>query len=166
MHFTSRKFKADPRRVVCRCQISGCYKGSYVDAHGVLQSGVEVLTATKEAHERAELRSKIQSLSLSPSPSQSRPSTSAHVNIQDQLIGPLTDLGLGYPRSRDHTLSSAGRFDISAAIPRETHLNLINKQTYTTLRDNSCVLDPDVCAAALIARENDLQEYDCGMSSS
>lgn len=65
----SSKFKPDPKRVVCKCNSSKCHAGVYVDARGVEQQGVEVLPATKEAHERADRRSQINQITSNlPSP--------------------------------------------------------------------------------------------------
>ncbi|EGG12923.1 uncharacterized protein MELLADRAFT_101485 [Melampsora larici-populina 98AG31] len=183
--------RADPRRVPCQCRISGCYKSVYIDAHGISQRGVEVLPATKEAHERAELRSRIQSLSLSPSHGSAISSGSPGIDLRDDLIGPLTNLGIGVPNERTPTrsasrptftpvvLDSNGEQSHSAndspdilatstseSLEDSNRLsNMINESTNTStnadLGNRTQILDPDVSAAASIAREKGLDVYDC-----
>ncbi|KAH9810714.1 hypothetical protein DFH28DRAFT_867788, partial [Melampsora americana] len=49
-----RKSKNQPHRVRCTCQSHECYLGSYLDAYGNTQSGVEVWPETKKAHALAD----------------------------------------------------------------------------------------------------------------
>lgn len=183
---------ADPRRVVCQCRSRGCYKGFYINAHGHSQCGVGVLAATKEAHERSDLRSQIHSLSLFPLHDSPNSSGSPRIDIQNQLIGPLTNLGFDIPEERTptrgaprHTLtpvvlhSNDERYhpahvapDISATNTSKSHedsnklLNMIKKSTNTStnadLGNQTQIFDPDVAAAASIARKNGFNEYHCG----
>jgi hypothetical protein len=50
----STKKKNMPHRVRCICCKFDCYLGHYIDASGTTQTGVEVLPATRAAHELAE----------------------------------------------------------------------------------------------------------------
>lgn len=93
---------ADPRRVVCHCRSSRCYKGVYIDAYGNSKRGVKVLLATKEAHERADLRSQIQGLSLLPSEDPPNSSGLPAIDSRNHLIDSLSNLGLGSESSREH----------------------------------------------------------------
>lgn len=181
---------ADPRRVACQCRISGCYKGLYVDAYGISQRGVKVLPATKEAHDHAELRSRIQSASNLPPRDSSRSAGSPGIHL-DHPIDPLTDLGLGSlnlteftareaptqtsaplvlnsNKSQSHTHVPADTFPMSSSKNDEDTnrpLIMISKSTTTStgtiLRNNTYILDPNVSAAALISREKGLLEFDC-----
>lgn len=46
-------------QVACRCRAHGCHLGKYIDAHGCVQSGVEVLPSTRDAHELVDRRNLI-----------------------------------------------------------------------------------------------------------
>ncbi|KAH9809642.1 hypothetical protein DFH28DRAFT_838660, partial [Melampsora americana] len=87
---SSTKKSKEARRVTCCCQSQKCHLGRYVDAHGIIQSGVEVIPSTLEAHRLADIR-----LAYSRS-DQTTPST-------EDLIRPLAQLGFNSTPERPVT---------------------------------------------------------------
>ncbi|EGG04322.1 uncharacterized protein MELLADRAFT_108587 [Melampsora larici-populina 98AG31] len=128
-------FKPDSRRVVCRCQSSGCYKGFHIDAMGVSQQGVEVVPATREAHERADSRSRIHA-------------ASPLIYNQDP--------------SRPNQLPSL--IDSQHIITTNLDRLSLNSQTETVINNNQQQsMDSRVLEATQKARENGVHEYDCNL---
>ncbi|EGF97412.1 uncharacterized protein MELLADRAFT_70015 [Melampsora larici-populina 98AG31] len=151
---SSSKFKAEPKRVVCQCQSSGCYKGLYLDASGVSQHGVEVLPSTKEAHERADQRNHIhQSLASHHATTSSQtPTTESQL---DSLIAPLDRLLLGPQheiRSRNNFINTREHQVLSTTEDRDRTV---------TDQEKSDIVDASHCTAIAVAREKGAQEYDC-----
>ncbi|EGG12437.1 uncharacterized protein MELLADRAFT_58978 [Melampsora larici-populina 98AG31] len=158
---SSSKLKPEPKRVVCQCQSSGCYKGVYLDASGVLQPGVEVLRSTKESHERADRRNLINHITTSALPSRhpANSSQTPNTDSQEVLIAPLEGLLLGsqhktLARSRANSINTGQRLI-------QVHSTTAG-QDQTTDQDKSHVVDAEICAATATAREKGVQEYDCG----
>ncbi|KAH9809247.1 hypothetical protein DFH28DRAFT_862067, partial [Melampsora americana] len=187
---SSPKFKPDPKRVVCKCQTFKCHSGVYVDASGVQQQGVEVLPATKEAHERADRHSQInQKISDLASPHTTTSSqTAATIDSQESLIGSIGRLRLGpqgpiHSRSRnvpiddvshstqahqDHGLGQATP-DLSNSLmpgserrPSDTQADPTQSLPQTVVaQDKIHVVDAEILVATDSARENGVQPYNC-----
>ncbi|EGG11261.1 uncharacterized protein MELLADRAFT_102629 [Melampsora larici-populina 98AG31] len=151
------KFKPDPRRVVCRCQTSGCYKGIYIDAMGISHQGIEVVPATREAHERADKHSRIQSVSaLGGDQDPTRPKDNI-ISDFDQLT--LTSHLVTQHSSQNNTSSS----NIVECTDSHGGLNPMTDSRTETLMNNNQQqsVDSQVLAAAQKARERSVNEYDC-----
>ncbi|KAH9809557.1 hypothetical protein DFH28DRAFT_827273, partial [Melampsora americana] len=153
---SSPKFKPDPKRVVCKCQTFKCHSGVYVDASGVQQQGVEVLPATKEAHERADQRSQInQKISNLASPHTTTSSqTAATIDSQESLIGSIGRLRLG-PQGPIHSRSRNRRPSDTQADPTQSLPQTVVAQ------DKIHVVDAEILVATDSARENGVQPYNC-----
>lgn len=178
---SSYKFKPEPKRVVCQCQSSGCYKGVYLDANGVLQNGVEVLPATMEAHERADKRGRI-SQSTTDGLDSRQAETSSQAPTTDSpesLISPLDRLVLALSTGK-HSKRSHNNQGVSEARPslsgdlfehatrdmqNNTDVNSPttagNKETVTD-EGECCVVDAEICTARDVARDKGVPQYDCG----
>ncbi|EGF98762.1 uncharacterized protein MELLADRAFT_113224 [Melampsora larici-populina 98AG31] len=69
-------------RVVCQCKARECYLGSFIDAYGERQCGVEVLPSTRDAHVLADRRMQaLQGIS-----GQDLPSTSTRDQPSEDLV--------------------------------------------------------------------------------
>ncbi|EGF98213.1 uncharacterized protein MELLADRAFT_113733 [Melampsora larici-populina 98AG31] len=97
---TRKKKTAQTHRKVCCCEAFQCNVGSYVDASGNNQPGVELTREAYEAHRRVEIRNRARA-TLSPSTSSSRtpPQTPPRLNrdvstSQTDITSPLARMTL------------------------------------------------------------------------
>ncbi|EGG08102.1 uncharacterized protein MELLADRAFT_105301 [Melampsora larici-populina 98AG31] len=175
----SPKSKIDPRRVVCKCQSHGCYKGIFVDAHGNSQRGVEVCPASKEAHSRADLRSRIESTSAGRDGKSIKlnritlggSERSASSASKPSGFGSVSAPSHAHNRSLSHpqiisscepsTSNSKERENIQTTEKSSPSIHIRSDDTpVAPLRNETQSVDQDVCNAADSARKNGLQEYD------
>lgn len=136
---SSEKFKPDPRRVVCLCRSSGCYKGIHIDAMGVSQPGVEVVPATREAHERADKRK--------------------HIHAVSKLVGDQDQTRPNRVDGQDTIVSNFDRLALNSHLVTKTSSR---NQIPLTNNNQQPSVDSQVLEATHKARETGVNEYDCG----